>query len=221
MTITVVIASYKYGHLAGHAIDSVFSQIWPADQIIFVDDDSCEEYSTLQGVWDNYGNIKNFDSIVRESNMGIIDNFNDILFHHVKTDYVMFLGADNWLRPDALEQMRFKVLHEGADIVSSDIALVGTEVEQFRKGLNTSYENGYHVWKFQYGDIEVGNFIHGSSLYNVKLAREVGGYEANPKGNHTEEDWMLWRKMIRAGATYFLVREPLLYYRRHKNNFNQ
>jgi hypothetical protein len=159
--------------------------------------------------------------------MGVVANFNDVLFNHVDTDFVLFLGADNWLRSDTLQMLEFaqKLGRAGyaphADIISYDIALVGTEVEKFRKGLNTEYRDGYEIWKFQHGDIEQGNFIHGSSLYNVKLAREVGGYEANPKGKHTEEDWMLWRKMIRAGAKHFHVSVPLLYYRRHKANYNK
>jgi hypothetical protein len=36
--ITVVISSYKYGHLAAHCIESVLCQTKKADKILFVDD---------------------------------------------------------------------------------------------------------------------------------------------------------------------------------------
>jgi len=38
MTYSVVIASYKYGHLASHCIESVLAQTKPFDKIYFVDD---------------------------------------------------------------------------------------------------------------------------------------------------------------------------------------
>ena len=37
-TITVVIASYQYGHLAAHCIESVLCQSRKPDKILFVDD---------------------------------------------------------------------------------------------------------------------------------------------------------------------------------------
>ncbi len=203
--ITVVIANYKYKHLLAQAIDSVVSQTRKPEKIIVVDD--CSEDIT------DICNIYSVECIQRDKNLGTVDNFQDML-NRVETEKVMFLGADNWLRPDALEKMDIN-----ADIVSSDIALVGTEAEEFSKRLTTNYEDGYYVWRFKNGDIENGNFIHGSSLYNVKLAKSVGGYERNPNSVNTEEDWMLWRKMIRKGAKHINISEPLLYYRRHKENF--
>jgi hypothetical protein len=38
MTYSLVIASYKYGHLAAHAIETALSQSKPFDKIYFVDD---------------------------------------------------------------------------------------------------------------------------------------------------------------------------------------
>ena len=38
MTFSLVISSYKYGHLAAHAIESALCQTKPFDSIYFVDD---------------------------------------------------------------------------------------------------------------------------------------------------------------------------------------
>lgn len=207
MTIQVNIISYGYAHLAAHCIESVLSQTRKPDKILVVDDGKHDGIEKM----DRYP----IEILVREKNLGIVENFNDVLMNHTNSGKTMFLGADNYLRPDALELMD----REEADIVSSDIALVGTEVEKFRQGLITEYSSGYHVWRFLPGDIDRGNYIHGSSLYRVDRAKKYG-YKGSG-GAHTEEDWMLWRQMILGGATHRHIAEPLLYYRRHKSNFNK
>lgn len=195
--LTIAIVSYKYGHLVSHCIESVLCQKpWPM-RILVVDD----------GVGDVQQRYQ-VDYLIRPKNLGIIENFNDILFNQVSTKRLMILGADNWLRPDAMKWMYDQ---KYADIVSTDMALVGREVyapDWF----------GYKWWKFGEYDIEQENYIHGSSIYNVDLARKVGGYE--PSGRKkSEEDWMLWRKMLKAGASHRHVSQPLLYYRRHDANY--
>lgn len=78
--------------------------------------------------------------------------------------------------------------------------------------------NGYRIWRFRGGDINTGNYIHGSSLYRVQAAVSAGGYR--PSGRkHSEEDWMLWRAMLSRGCTHAHIPETVLYYRRHRANF--
>lgn len=205
--ITVCIMSYKYGHLVAQAIESVLSQTKRPDRIIVVDD----------GIGDcSFVSKYPVDLIERPQNLGIVENFNQTL-NEVDTEKVLFLGADNWLRPDALELID----NCQADIVSTDIALFGTEADSFAEKVGSSEkEQGYRIWRFKQGDINNGNYIHGSSLYNVELAKSVGGYK--PSGHtNSEEDWMLWKAMLNSGATHTHVSEPLLYYRRHKDNFQK
>jgi glycosyltransferase involved in cell wall biosynthesis len=179
--------SYKYGHLAAHAIESVLNQSKPFDVVRFYDDGAgdCDHLPAI------YPEV---EFILRPDNLGVIDNFNDAL-NNTTTDRVMFLGADNWLDPHTLEDLS----EFNEDIIS------------------------YHGTKILEGDDtywEV-NQAHGSSLYNVGLAKEVGGYEAS--GNeHAEEDSMLFNKMLKTGATLTVVDIPYIYYRwRHRRNFNQ
>lgn len=184
-SITVNIMSYRYGHLAAQAIESVLNQTMMPDRINFYDDGvgDCEHLKEL------YPEV-NFT--LRSYNLGIIDNFNQAL-NSVRTDKVMFLGADNWLHPEALEYMNMS-----EDIVSCDAYIVG--------------EGKYKVWQLPWQP-------HGSALYNAGIAREVRGYE-DSRRDKTEEDSMLFNKMRDAGATFIRVEKPLLYYRRHRMNFN-
>lgn len=222
MTITVVIANYNYAHLAAQAIDSVLCQTRKADEIIFVDDLSTERVATLDEL-PNYPITK----LYRNQNLGVVDNFNDVLFNHVKTSHVLFLGADNWLVTGALDQLERVANYEKSDITSYNLYLVGTEANKFTTQIGVGdiaeeFISGNKIWRFPLdGNIEERNYIHGSSLYNVELARKVGGYERNPNGIHSDEDWMLWKKMLRAGAIHAHTNWILMYYRRHKENFNK
>lgn len=201
MTVTCVIASFRYGHLAAHAIDSVISQTRKFDKILFVDDGvgDCTHLPDL------YPEV---EFVLRENNLGTVKNFQDML-DRVETNYCMFLGADNWLRQDTLE----KLLDDPSDIVTYDIMVVGEYKEEIlsRHGNEIIYTNQGLYWDRSSGH-------HGSMLYNVPKAKEVG-YMSPP--GRTLEDMHLYQGMLKNGATRKHIPEALLYYRRHRDNFNK
>jgi len=211
MSIQINIISYNYSHLLGQCLDSIFSQTKMPDVIKVIDDFSIDRHITYE-----LCNKYNVEGIFRKENLGHVINFNTTL-NETKTDKVMMLGADNYLRPDAIELMS----NENADIVSSDIILVGPEANKFSNLVKGSrkYNNGYWEIKFNCNkNINNGNYIHGSSLYNVKLAKKVGGYEMSNR-ERPESDWMLWKKMINNGAIHLHICKCILYYRKHKFNY--
>jgi glycosyltransferase involved in cell wall biosynthesis len=205
MTYGIVISSYKYGHLASHCVETILAQTKPFDKIWFVDDGvgDCDHIERLYG--DRLTFIRNVN------NKGIVHNFNDML-NMVDTDYVMFIGADNWLRSDALAHL---VLYSG-DIVTYDIMVTGELRDEIHKWYynSMSYSDGDYHWKRKMQH-------HGSMLYKTELAKSVGGYAHNNTSIRTDEDLNLWDKMVKTGANINYVNEPLLYYRRHKENFNK
>lgn len=209
MTYGIVISSFNYGHLAAHAIESVLSQNRPYDKIWFVDDGAgdCTHLEKL------YPQV---DFIFRKENLGIVENFNNML-SRVDTDYVMFLGADNWLRSDALAQLDFRLTpHNNVDILVYDIIVTGELKEEIRNIYHASMfdKDGDYHWTRNGGH-------HGSMLYRTELAKKVGGYANNRTSSRTDEDLNLWDKMRTAGATVRHINEALLYYRRHRENFNK
>jgi glycosyltransferase involved in cell wall biosynthesis len=200
--ITVVIASYRYGHLAAHCIESVLCQTKKADRILFVDDGvgDCNHLPKL------YPSI---EYVMRENNLGTVANFQDML-NRVETDRCLFLGADNWLRADTLELLD----KNNTDIVTYDIVITGElshKFSHYHKNEITPYQGDFY-WSRKM-------VHHGSMLYNTNLAKKVGGYAINPGGVNSEEDWVLWNRMISAKASISHINEGLLYYRRHKENF--
>lgn len=143
--------------------------------------------------------------------MGIVANFQDML-NRVETDYVMFLGADNWITSDTL----FTLSQYKEDIITYNIMVTGELKYEISKlyPQHTSMWNGDINWMREY-------LHHGSMMYRVAKAKEVGGYEKQrPDGERTDEDNALWDKMKKAGATKY-VKSSFLYYRRHRQNFNK
>jgi glycosyltransferase involved in cell wall biosynthesis len=198
--LTVVIASYKYGHLAAHCIESVLSQTVKPERILFVDDGAgdCSHLPKL------YNNV---EFVLRYNNMGVVSNFNDML-HRVTSEYVMFVGADNWLRSDTVE----RVLKPQTDIVTYDIVVTGELKNEIlnRHKRDCQPYHGDHYWSRK-------NMHHGSMVYKTALGKSCGYTSGG--GNKTEEDLSLWEKMRARGATVSHIPEGLLYYRRHKENF--
>jgi len=200
--ITVVIASYRYGHLAAHCIESLLSQTIPPTRILFVDDGGldCAHLPTL------YPDI---EYILRHQNLGVVDNFQDIL-SQTNTEYVLFIGADNWLRSDAIELLS----NASTDIVTYDIVVTGELKEEIltRVPGETIPYQGDLYWNRQ-------DQHHGSMLYRTVFGQKIGYQKRYEDGVHPQEDWNLWDKMLEQGATVSSLKEGLLFYRRHRENF--
>lgn len=208
-TIGLVIASYKYGHLAAHAMESALAQTQPFDKIWFVDDGAgdCEH------LIDKYADRVIFKLLPK--NLGIVDNFQQMLMEVVDIDYVMFLGADNWLSASTVKTLQHYVALN-YDIVTYDIIVTGELREDIHK--NYAHEMDKHPEGY-YWHRRMKH--HGSMLYRTQLAKKVGGYAHNKTSERTDEDLNLWDKMIAAGARVAHEPSGLLYYRRHQNNFNK
>tara|TARA_B100001093_G_scaffold513752_1_gene586315 strand:- start:2951 stop:3565 length:615 start_codon:yes stop_codon:yes gene_type:complete len=201
--ISVVIHSYKYGHLVCHCIESVLSQSLSPNEI-FVIDDGVGDCAIVKS---KYPSIK---LIERKSNYGQVKGFNSAL-DLVNNERFMMLGADNWLRPDAIEKLSMR----DADIVSYDLRVVGSD--QFKwvpKNKKLKLDNhGYYYWPRRASH-------HGSMLLNTKLAKECRYGSYISEDNKVCEDYYIYLKMLEKGASYSHIGEGLLYYRKHKSNFN-
>lgn len=206
MDLTIVICSYKYGHLAAHCIESILSQTLKPKRILFVDDGigDCEHLVDL------YPDV---EFVLRENNMGTVDNFQDMLMR-IDTEYTLFLGADNWLRDDTVFLLN-KVISVSPeiDILTYDIFVTGELkdkwINSWSKRVRTQHEGGWYL--------NMDGSHHGSMLYRTKLGQSVG--YSRGRGKNTEEDRQIYNGMIEKGGVKSHLSESLLYYRRHKENF--
>ena len=199
--ITVVIASYHYGHLAAHCIETVLGQSKKPDRVLFVDD-GAGDCGHLPRIYPEV------EYILRPENLGIVENFNDML-GRVKTRRVMFVGADNWLRTDAIERLS----KSKADVTTYNIAVVGEFRDSILKHHGAEITQGVEYFWDRY------KAHHGSMLYKTELGKECR-YDVSG-GKRSEEDKTMWERFERRDVSIDHIPEPLLYYRRHRENFNK
>jgi hypothetical protein len=55
-------------------------------------------------------------------------------------------------------------------------------------------------------------------LYRTAFGKRIGYQRRFEDGEHPQEDWNLWNKMLEQKATVASLKEGLLFYRRHREN---
>ena len=206
--ITVVVSSYKYGHLAAHCVESILSQSVQPERVMFVDDCAGD----CAHIHKHYPEIEYYEN---PENYGTVKNFQNML-DKVTSEYCMFIGADNWLRSDTVELFHKIIDIQHPDIITYDMILTGQLKEtriKYHMDEIQRYQGDYY-WRKDHSH-------HGSMLYRTHLAKSVGGYSKYGESHQTLEDLGLWHKMISVDAKVANINQGLLYYRHHRENYNK
>jgi len=217
--VSLIVANYNYGHLLPDAMDSVFNQTIPPDEILIIDDASIDSSHEILKRYEGQAKI-----VVNERNLGIVENFRKAV-SLTSGEYIAFLGADNRLRSDYIEKMRAALDgNPNAAVAYSDIMLFGPRAailaeqvgaKPFARSINENWPLYY--WEFPEPTEEVvanlheRNFIHGSSMYRRSDYEAVGGY----RKTSGPEDHDLFYRMILGGRGAVRVPHPILEYRQH------
>ena len=142
----------------------------------------------------------------------------------VTTKFAMFLGADNYLHPRAIELIeRSLSKNPEADIAYFDMIIVGPLGPELASKVNAkkvghSIRDNLDVFYWEFPDftpesaekLKSNNFINGSAAFRTEAFRKVGGYKKT-----YPEDHNLWVRMVENGSAAIRVPSPLLYYRQH------
>ncbi|WP_162142712.1 glycosyltransferase [Algoriphagus marincola] len=218
--ITCVIASYNYGQFLNECVNSVLRQTYMPDQIIILDDYSNDETQDL-GLY--YSNKYKFINYIRnDENLGIVRNFSNA-FKFINTELVFFLGADNRIFSNYVEECFVSLLkNPSAVICYTDFALFGDRAQFVYEGIPGEWKGQkrgeYFLSNFpvfnndRVKDLEKRNFIHGSSMYYVDAYKDVGGYLTN---EFSPEDHNLFIRLIRRFKFAVKSEIALLEYRQH------
>lgn len=116
-------------------------------------------------------------------------------------DWLIFLDADDELAPGYVGAMR-RALEQNPD----GRVLFTPAVQQVRKG------NPSAPFFFPECDLTTGNWLVIGTMINREFFLSLGGFRDHP---HGLEDFNLWARAVRAGAT--IVKVPDAIYRAHYN----
>jgi glycosyltransferase involved in cell wall biosynthesis len=204
-TVTVAIACYNHGRFLADAINSVLAQTSQADEIVVVDDGSTDETEAIAKSYPAVGYIW-------QANRGLSGARNTGL-RHAKSDYILFLDADDLLLPNAIADSHACLdANPSAVFVSGGhqtIDVQGTVLKQFPARLDRSGHAG----------LLAGNHIamHATVLYRRQLLLDAGGFDESLRAC---EDYDVYLRLSRQYpiAVYGSISTQ---YRRHGGNMTE
>ena len=136
--VSILMPIYKVEHFIGKTLKSVFSQTYPHIDYVFVND--CSPDNSLQVLKDTivkYGIEESRYTIINhQQNEGIAVSRTDCIAY-AKGDYVYFVDSDDWVEPDAVEQMVKATQNGKVDIVGCDF------MKDYLSGETTLHHENY------------------------------------------------------------------------------
>lgn len=218
-SVAVIVACYNYRNFVAEAIESVLAQSIPPDEILVIDDASTDG---SEEVIARYADRVRF--VRNPENLGIVGNFNKAV-GLTRSEYVLFLGADNRMRSDCVE--RYKAALDGspdAGVAYCDMLIFGARAKMLADGVgagpfgeSTIERWPIYLWSFpeptaeRLANIADSNFIHGSSMYRRAAFDKAGGY----RESGIAEDHDLFTRMLADGWGAVRVPHALIEYRQH------
>lgn len=194
--VSIVIPCHNYGRFLAEAIESALHQTHPRCEVIVIDDGSTDDSKAVASRYANAVRLlsQSDEGVERAVNRGVSE---------AEGEYVARLDADDVFEPTYIEEL-ITALHR-----SPDAAFAYCPARQFgaRSGVTRCFPFSAYIL------VRKGNYINGSALLSKADFLEVGGYES--LGEHANEDWDFWLKMIESGRRGTFVRAPLLRWRRH------
>ena len=220
--VSLIIANYNYGAFLPEAVESVLAQTRKPDEFIILDDCSTDGSQTVAQRYAGVATV-----ILNEENLGIVENFRKGV-SLASGDYIVFLGADNRMRPDYIERCK-AILDADMDVgvVYTDMLVFGARASALAEqvGANQIGESRVERWPIFYwqfpdptpeavASLATRNFIHGSSMYRRKAYDDAGGYQES----ELPEDHHLFQRMVSLGWKPIRSPHALIQYRQHSYN---
>lgn len=200
--VAVAIACCNQAQYLGDAIESVLAQTRRVDEVIMVDDGSCDATAVVTA---RYPAVRYHF----QDNAGLSAARNTGLALST-ADYILFLDSDDILMPTAIADA---VEAFGREPASAFVYGGYREVTEFREMM---FERAAQQYDDAMTGLLLGNHVsmHGTVLYDVRLLRGSGGFDTALKSC---EDYDVFLRLARDHpiTAYDSIGAD---YRRHRNN---
>ena len=190
--VSVIIPCFNSGDTIQQAVASVKTQTWPHVEIVVIDDGSTDPttITTLATLSD----IR----VIRQKNAGL-SNARNMGFAAAMGDFLLPLDADDWLEPNAIEELLFALKADSRANYSYSFMMLEGEAK------------GYLIKSYNFFEQLFFNQMPYCLLLRRSIVSALGGYDESMRRGY--EDWEF---NIRLGAHGFfgcVVPKPLLHYR--------
>lgn len=227
--VSVIISTYNSSIYILETLESITKQSWKDLELIVTDDFSKDDTVEVCREWisKNGNRFKAVKILTSEKNTGVSTNANRGL-SVAKGDWIKFLGADDTLKPECIEDnMKWISCHDEVKVLFSRIEIYKDKFEpqNFIETTPGDMNNPAGIMapgrsaESQYKMLLLCDRIHFSP--SVFLHREtllsIGGFDERFR---FLEDYPLWLKLTRKGHKLFFMDKVTVNYRRHSKAIN-
>ena len=208
--VSVVLPVYNAQAYLSEAIESILEQDYKHFEFIIIDDGSSDDSSNIIK---KYIGDKRVKHIVLRQNIGISLALN-FGIEMAKGKYIARMDADDIAVPHRFStQVEFMEKHNDYVVCGSSVIFFNEHSEQCRAIFPSSNEEIRAALSF---------FSHHISHPTVMMRTDtIKDHKLAYSTSHLyAEDYHLWSKIIKLGKLYNF-KEPLLYYRHHKNQISE
>lgn len=200
--ITVIVTCHNYGKYLAQCLASLTAQRYKAARIILLDDASTDDTAEIALAFPEieYIHVKYRDVCATR----------DHALKLVKTPWVLYVDADNWLQFRYLELM-----HTQALSCDRSVAVIYSSKKIFGK-----YDDVVMAAPYEEDRLDTQNYIDMCALIRTSALREIGGWSGpmQDKRGPTHDDWALWLRFRSHGWLSEPCPNALLMYRAHDSN---
>ena len=178
MLLTIAIPTYKRPELLKKCLSSIFEQIDEDNVSVVVIDDSVSNVNDDVFEWATR-QCKTFRYIKNETNVGIDHNIEKCL-NIESTEYLLVLGEDDVVLPNAISKILTILKRDKVDIIFTSYVYMDNELKNIvRKpfeNINKHMTNEEFVKEYLWAIGFIGSIIFSTSLINKSNERFLGTY---------------------------------------------
>lgn len=220
MNLTLAICLYNAERYITETLQSVMHQTMQNFHLLIIND--CSTDNSVAEVEHFFSkHLRQYELVSFEKNQGI-GYARHFAERHATTPYMMFLDADDILKPNAIETMYRKITSD------NDLMAVGCYLEYINENgkkiggglfLGETTKEGF----YEKAKNKKLIFMQPTAIYNRELALSVGGYQINgyPEGKPRYQDYCedldLWTRMsdlYKEGKAIVVIPKVLCSYRK-------
>lgn len=227
--VTVIISSYNSSQFIVETLESIAGQTWKDIELIITDDCSGDDTVEVCRKWkdENKERFVNALILTNNRNTGVSANANRGL-SVAKGDWIKFLGADDTLKQDCIEENMLHVISDpGIRVLFSRVDIYNNDFGPENR-LSTSCEDTSDPWSImatgrnaysQHKMLLISDrlkytpsvFLHRETLLSV------GGFDERFR---LLEDYPLWLNLTKNGHRLYYMDKVTVNYRQHSKAIN-
>lgn len=208
-TVSVAMAAYNGEKYITEQINSILDNLSPYDELIISDDGSTD--GTVE-IIECFAALDNRIKLISGPRNGVKENFENAVMRCTKK-YIFLSDQDDIWYSDKVEIVLKALISQNASVILHDAEIINGSGERIDKKTVFAYRNSEKGY--------LKNLVKNSYMgCCMAFSRDILPYILPiPKGVYMHDEWIGLLCDLRKAVS--VLKQPLIYYRRHENNVTQ